>query len=612
VSDSQRALAGSLVLGRYRIVRELARGGMGMVYLGRIEGAAGFAKPVVIKRVLSHMDDEEGVRAQFVREARLLSDLHHPGIVGVIDFGQERDSYLMVLEYVHGYHLGHWLKYARETRGNLEWDFAVYALTRVLAALHYAHSRTGADGRARPIIHRDVSPANVLVDLQGNVRLLDFGIARSADEPDEFKTQEGIVKGKLPYIAPEMYQGHEAGVASDIYAAAVSLYQLLSGKNPFSAKDMSAIVTRVLSYEPPPLSSLRADVPRELDAVVATALRKKPGERYASAQEFASALSSVFERSETEVLADFREAVIADFCGDLPERLQLPALATLDAAWRESSPDPTQEASLQTSSRPPGSDRTSVVRVPGDRLSDRTVRELTTPGEGMAMVGSRTPGAGSTGLASVSAAGVGVPPAVAPAAGRAGGSRVIVLSMLGAALIAGGVAAAVLLLNKPDAPAPAPQRYLLVERQAAPAAAAPATSAAPDAPALGVASPSAPSSLPEQTPAPASGSKGSSTGASTRPATDSERLTAAFAKKQGAVQGCFTQSAGQLEGSPQVSVHFKISGGGGIQAATLAPAALASTSLGQCILSVARSTQFPALGKDVAFSIPITARVVQR
>jgi eukaryotic-like serine/threonine-protein kinase len=130
-----RALSGSLVLGRYRIVRELARGGMGMVYLGRIEGAAGFSKPVVIKRILSNTGDEENTRGQFIREARILSELQHPGIVGVLDFGEEQDAYLMVLEYVHGYNLGYWLKYARDTRENLEWDFAAYALTRILGAL---------------------------------------------------------------------------------------------------------------------------------------------------------------------------------------------------------------------------------------------------------------------------------------------------------------------------------------------------------------------------------------------------------------------------------------------------------------------------------------------
>ena len=270
--DSLRVLEGNLVLGRYRVVKPLARGGMGMVYLGRVEGAAGFAKPVVIKRVLSQMDDGEASRAQFIREARILSSLQHANIVGVIDFAQEGDSHLMVLEYVHGFHLGNWLKYVKKTRGSIKWDQAVFVITKVLAALHYAHTNLGSDGKPREIIHRDVSPGNVLIDLEGNVRLLDFGIAVDKDEVNEHKTQDGVVKGKLPYIAPEMYRSAEASVSSDVYAAAVVLYQLLSGSNPFSDKDMSSIVRKVLEIEPPPISSLRDDIPPMLDEVIARGL----------------------------------------------------------------------------------------------------------------------------------------------------------------------------------------------------------------------------------------------------------------------------------------------------------------------------------------------------
>lgn len=613
MTDSQRALSGSVILGRYRVVRELARGGMGMVYLGRVEGAAGFSKPVVIKRVLSHMDEEPSARQQFAREARLLSELHHPGIVGVVDFGQERDSYLMVLEYVHGYNLGHWLKYARETRGQLEWEFAVFAMMHVLSALHYAHTRVGPDGRVRPIIHRDVSPGNVLVDLQGNVRLLDFGIARS-EEPDEYKTQEGIVKGKLPYIAPEMYQAAEASVASDVYAAGVSLYQLLSGKNPFSAKDMSAIVTRVLTYEPPPISAVRSDVPAKLDAVLARSLKKKPAERYASAQEFAHALASLFARPESEIAGEFRTAAARDFSSDMPERLQLPALATLDAAWRESSPDPTSEQSLLSSSRPPlGGDLTTKFTLPDDSgLSDKTVQELTTGKKDLAQRQRELTQAERSGTYAM-AQQLEDRSASAQLAG-AGNRRTLVLTMFGAALVAGGVAFAVLVLGRTTSPAASTgQRYLVVERQKSeeplPAEPAPASEPAPAAaPTPAVSDDTKEDPVPSDEPAPTP----SRVNAASRPASDAERLTSAFAGQQGAVQACFSQNADGLEGSPQISVHFKVAGQGSIQAATLSPAALGSTALGKCVLGVAKKTRFPALGKDVSFSIPITARVVKK
>jgi len=215
MTDSARGMAGRLALGRYRVVRELARGGMGMLYLGRVEGAAGFSKPVVIKRVLSQADEGKNARAQFIREARLLSELHHPNIVGVIDFGEEDDGYLMILEYVHGFHVGLWLRYVLEQGRKFHWEFAALIVIKVLAALHYAHNRIGPDGKKSPIIHRDVSPGNVLIDLQGSVRLLDFGIARAADD-EEGKTQTGVVKGKLPFIAPEIYRSSDASPVSDV------------------------------------------------------------------------------------------------------------------------------------------------------------------------------------------------------------------------------------------------------------------------------------------------------------------------------------------------------------------------------------------------------------
>src|SRR5262245_40687256 len=148
-----------VVLGRYRVVRRLTQGGMGVVYLGRLEGDAGFAKAVVIKRVLQ--DDGEDIEdqtAQFIREAQILSHLQHPGIVGVLDFGRAGDGYAMVLEYVHGYDLARWLKYLNATDQSMHWEEAVLIGVRVLEALHYAHTFRTGDGAAACVLHRDISP----------------------------------------------------------------------------------------------------------------------------------------------------------------------------------------------------------------------------------------------------------------------------------------------------------------------------------------------------------------------------------------------------------------------------------------------------------------------
>lgn len=625
MSDSVPVLGGSLVLGRYRVVRELARGGMGMVYLGRIEGAAGFAKPVVIKRVLSHIDETTGSRAQFIREARLLSELHHPNIVGVIDFGEEDGSYLMVLEYVHGFHVGHWLKYALITRGALQWEFAVYVLSRVLLALHYAHTRTSSDGKLSPIIHRDVSPGNVLIDLDGNVRLLDFGIARTTGERDEAKTQDGIVKGKLPYIAPEMYQSKDASVASDVYAAGVMLYQLLAGRNPFSGKDMGAIVGRVLSFIPPPITSIRKDVPSDLDGILGKAMSKDPSARFESAAVFAAALGRLLPQNEADVLDQFRRAVGVDFTGEMADVLGIPGLSELDAAWRASSSDPESEQPLQRSSSlpPHNEEATAIISAPRlESLTSSTKNELsihdqkTMQLDGPALAHMAHNAARSV-ARPVTNGGIEYYSSAQHQLGSGThtlrpttSTKTIVLSMLGAGLLAGVIAAAVLIVGKQDPPAREGQRFLLVERQGSPSpspsAALPTPLAEPPAPS--VATTPAPSTV--ATPTVASGAAASPKGP--RATTPEQQLTAAFARRQGAVQSCFKTNSGGLEGSPSISIRFRVSAQGAVQSANLIPQALAPTALGQCLLSVAQGATFPAMEKDVAFSIPITAHVVNK
>src|SRR5947209_14846010 len=187
-------LIGRVVLGRYRIVRMLAQGGMGVIYLARSEGAAGFVRPIVVKRILSDLISDESIVNHFKREARIMSNLRHPGIVSVIDFGQEARSYLMVLDYVHGFHAGRWQKFVRTTRGPFPAELAVQIVLAVLDALHYAHTLADADGRVLGIVHRDVSPSNVLLEVDGHVKLADFGIARMQTESTDVRTEAGTIK----------------------------------------------------------------------------------------------------------------------------------------------------------------------------------------------------------------------------------------------------------------------------------------------------------------------------------------------------------------------------------------------------------------------------------
>jgi serine/threonine protein kinase len=189
-------LVGRTVLGRYRVVRAIGRGGMGVIYLARSEGAAGFVKPFVIKQAAPETSQGDTMLAQLAREARIMSNLHHPGIVSVIDFAAEDGSYLLVLDYVKGFNLGQWRKFVQHTGRAFPTELALHVVERVLDALDYAHRLAKPDGSPLGIVHRDVSPGNVLLDVDGHVRLADFGVARMSSDHTE-ATDGLMIKGKI-------------------------------------------------------------------------------------------------------------------------------------------------------------------------------------------------------------------------------------------------------------------------------------------------------------------------------------------------------------------------------------------------------------------------------
>jgi eukaryotic-like serine/threonine-protein kinase len=321
-----------MVLGRYRVVAPLARGGMGIIYLGRLEGAAGFSKPVVIKTVIPDAKDTRAAQL-FAREARIVSNLEHPSIVGVLDFGEVDGEYIMVLEYVHGFHLGNWWRYVMASRQQMPLAQAVEVMLPILDALDFAHRLTRADGTPLDIVHRDISPANILLDHLGNVKLHDFGIARMAD--DEFKTQDGTFRGTLSFTAPETLHGLPASPRSDLYACGVVLYQLLAGSNPFRGEQPSETLHRVVTHVPPRLQSRRNDVPEGIDAAIARALEKDPERRFDSAGSFAAALRAARTWLEADAATELASVIHADFTGpEMAAFLGVETLQSRDAAWR--------------------------------------------------------------------------------------------------------------------------------------------------------------------------------------------------------------------------------------------------------------------------------------
>lgn len=279
---------------RYEILEPAGDGGMAKVYRAVTRGAAGFQRPVAIKRVHEHLAGSTEFVRMFIEEARVCSELDHPNIVQVHDFGVDKHGYYLVMEWVDGLHLAQYVS-AFEKRGEkVPYRFAALIASQVLAGLTEAHERIGPNGEPAPVIHRDVTPHNVLVSVTGVAKLTDFGLARAMDRAR--MTSPDVVKGKLSYLAPELVQGKPASPLSDIYALGIVLWEVLSGQRLYAGESDAERIRKVRMAEVPPLSGLRPDLPNALLAIVERALRREPEARFASAEEMGQALLRVLSQ----------------------------------------------------------------------------------------------------------------------------------------------------------------------------------------------------------------------------------------------------------------------------------------------------------------------------
>ena len=559
---------GRKVLGRYRVVRSIGRGGMGLIYLARLEGAANFVKPVVVKRAAPDLLAKEPSLLQVMgREARIMSHLHHPSIVSVIDFAEDEGSYLLVLDYVHGYHLGQWHRYLRGAGRVFPADVAIHIVCLVLDALHYAHTICGPDGIALGIVHRDVSPGNVLLDVDGHVKLADFGIARMHSDQTETTDAPGLIKGKFAYMAPELLSRASPNPVTDVYAAAVVLHELLSGRNELRATgSIEATIARVVHHTPSRVAAHRSDVPKGLDDVLARALAKAPDDRYRDAAELATALRRVLGVPDDELDRRLAAAIAADFRGTgIAKTLEVTDLATLDRAWRG---DPQE-----------GTDFESVVAVQRSRAEAAVDRA---DAETVIAPARPLPGA--------------APPAASASKGMLALGAVVGLLAIGA----GGA-----LLARSSPPRAASPAVVVVNGQVSGADGlvidAAAAAPPPPDPALAVA-PNPIASAP--TPMPSSGA---STSRAAAHADGADGLTRAFSRQQPQVASCFAAHAADVTGTPEIAIRFGVDTAGHVTSAQVLPPAVASTSLGACLATVAQATKFAPQPRDVSFRIPIVA-----
>jgi len=283
--------SGRLVHGRYELLELAGDGGMAQVYRAVTRGAAGFQRPVALKRVHDHLAGNTEFVRMFIEEARVCSELDHANVVQVHDFGVDGSGYYLVMEWVDGVHLGQYVKSFIDRGVSTPWRHVTAIVAQVLSGLAAAHERVDARGALAPIIHRDVTPHNIMVSVSGVAKLTDFGLARAVDRAR--MTSPDVVKGKLSYLAPELARGKPATVQSDLYAVGIVLWEALSGERLYWADTDAERIRKVREGEVSPLRERRRDLPAELLGAVDRALMHAPEQRFASADEMGHVLLRV-------------------------------------------------------------------------------------------------------------------------------------------------------------------------------------------------------------------------------------------------------------------------------------------------------------------------------
>jgi serine/threonine protein kinase len=324
-------------LGRYELLKRIAKGGMGEIWLARARGAAGFEKTCIIKKILGHLAEEEEFVTKFLDEGRIVVQLVHGNIVPVFDMGEENGEYYLAMEYIPGRDLREVTKRLRNQGDNVPVDLALFVTSEVCKGLDYAHRKTDERGESLGIVHRDVSPSNVLISREGEVKLIDFGIARAAGR--QGKTVTGRIQGKFCYMSPEQASGKKLDGRSDVFSTGVVLYEMLTSFRPFEGDtDLESLdLVRRCEFDPP--STLNPEVPPEVDAIIAKALGKDPATRHQTIDQLQlECLQYLYTAGTAPTPSE-----LAEFLSDVfPEGLEREELRSA----RDSAPSPPKKMNL--------------------------------------------------------------------------------------------------------------------------------------------------------------------------------------------------------------------------------------------------------------------------
>jgi eukaryotic-like serine/threonine-protein kinase len=280
MSDSQQ---------RYRVIEKLESGGMAEVFRAESEGLQGFRKQVAIKRVLPHLSSKKKFISMFLDEARLSAQLSHSNCVQVFDIGVGDNAFFIVMEFVDGANLKAIIEHIKKSGKDFPVEAAVYIGLELCKGLAYAHELTDNNGTPLHIVHRDMSPPNVLITKNGEVKIVDFGLAKANSQLE--KSEPGIIKGKFSYLSPEAAMGQEVDARTDVFAVGIILWELLAGQRLFLGDTDFQTVKKVQSAVVPPISSINRKVPLELEKIINKSLARDPQQRYRTARDLGMDLS---------------------------------------------------------------------------------------------------------------------------------------------------------------------------------------------------------------------------------------------------------------------------------------------------------------------------------
>lgn len=558
-------------VGKYEIVQRLACGGMAEIYLARASGIHGFEKYIVLKRILPQYASNEDFIRMFLKEARVAASLDHANIAQVHDIGESGGSTFFTMEYLHGEDLRQVMRHLGRSRQRLPLEHALEIVMGAASGLHFAHEKRGADGRALGIVHRDISPSNIVVTYQGGVKVVDFGIAKLAADPE--LSQRHVLKGKIAYVSPEQLQNHPLDRRTDVFSLGVVLYEITTHKRLFKGRSEVETMKAVFDGVVPPPTVVVPDYPAALERIVLRALARAPEDRYQSARDLQVALETFVHDERLRV----SPAALAEWMGQ--------TFGSKQEIWHTLS---TPGASTDAATPPPAREPTAVTKVTRNvhvEEAQRTRAER----------------------AAISTASAG--PVAASARPRAAMLAGLALLIAGGAIwfARGGFAADSRNAGTGSMVVVAEQGQVAMEHGAVPGAPPPAAAAVLEFPSAASPGPGLPSAgaLAGPVALPAGGAPRRARRA--MPSSAAPRggnFSATLVRREGDIRRCFLDHPDAA--STELSLRFEVERDGHVVSVAVQPATLASGPLGTCLAAVGKSTVFQKQAAPVSFRIPLT------